>query len=626
MRHKIKKHYKHALWTILASLFGIFLATIANKSFGYEKVVQDINYIPIKQADQTVAKTPETFYFIKDPSKKPKVDAEAYFVGDLDTGETILEKDKDHVFPIASVSKLMTATVSTDIQDQNETTSISKQALDTYGKNGDLYLNEKIKIHDLIYPMLLESSNDAAEAIALNSGLDNFIKAMNEKAKKIGMISTSFEDPSGLSEHNVSTAFDLFKFAEYLKKDKTDLLQLTTKKSYNNKAHNWFNTSQFLGIKGYMGGKRGYIDESRQTALSVFILPLGRDNQRNVGIALLRSPDRYKDMTSLLSYLNKNVYYGGEADADMAWVKQKELATVISEPTSISLLFGGDIMLDRGVKNSVMKNFDGDYSALFSNLDIIQKADISFANLEGPASDQGTDKHNLYSFHMSPSVIPALKGAGFSVVSVANNHMGDWGQDAFVDTISRLNENEIAYTGGGDTSVQAEQPTIIEKNGFKIGYLAFSDVGPNFLEAGTNQPGILLASNPRFDEIISNASKKVDHLVVSFHFGDEYKTKHNARQEKLAHQAIDDGARLVIGSHPHVAEDTETYKKGFIAYSLGNLIFDQAFSPETMQGMLLEVKINKDGTMSVKKDTVQSNKSFQPAKIIFGKEEKLKFK
>jgi poly-gamma-glutamate synthesis protein (capsule biosynthesis protein) len=171
----------------------------------------------------------------------------------------------------------------------------------------------------------------------------------------------------------------------------------------------------------------------------------------------------------------------------------------------------------------------------------------------------------------------------------------------------------------------AETPTIINKNGMKIGFLAFSDVGPSDMAAGDNTPGILLASDPDFDNIIKNASKQVDDLVVSFHFGVEYQTKHNARQEQLAHEAVDDGAKIVIGTHPHVAEDTEVYKNAFIAYSLGNLVFDQSENADTMQGMVLEMKLYKNGSMTVKKDTTQLNSAFQLEKLILGKEQKITF-
>ncbi|KKU75390.1 MAG: hypothetical protein UY01_C0014G0010, partial [Candidatus Nomurabacteria bacterium GW2011_GWB1_47_6] len=135
----------------------------------------------------------------------------------------------------------------------------------------------------------------------------------------------------------------------------------------------------------------------------------------------------------------------------------------------------------------------------------------------------------------------------------------------------------------------------------------------------------LLASDPRFDEIVQNAASQVDFLIVSFHWGDEYQAKHNARQEYLAHRAVDHGAKLIIGHHPHVVEDTEVYKESFIAYSLGNFIFDQSFSKNTMQGMLLQVKLWKDGTLDVKKNTTYLNSVFQLDRITEGKEEKIKF-
>ncbi len=557
----------------------------------------------------------------------------------------ILAKNEEKIFPIASVSKLMTAAVSEDTEDQNDITEISAKVLATEGENGDLRTGEKIRVGDLIYPLLLESSNDAAEAIAADSGRGAFIAAMNDKAKDLGLASTAFADPTGLSEQNVSTAKDLFTFSTYLKAEKPDLLAMTIKRSYSNKKHTWFNNSQFLGVNGYEGGKRGYINESLQTAVSLFTLPLGSSGTRNIGITVLRSPDRYKDVQNILNYLKRNVYYGGDADADLAWVKQKEsplagdyallpkidavpdiFSTITErEPDTVSMLFGGDIMLDRGVRNSIIKNFGGDYSAMFEHLGIFHDTDIVFANLEGPASDKGVDRHNLYSFRMDPSVIPAMKGAGVSILSVANNHVGDWGPLAYADTIARLKENEILYAGGGTNAHEAEQPQIIEKYGMKIGFIGFSDKGPNDLAAREDNPGLLLASNPRFDEIVQNAAKQVDFLIVSFHFGEEYEAKHNERQSYLAHKAIDDGAKIIIGAHPHVVQDFETYKNGYIAYSLGNLIFDQYFSSSTMQGMLLGIDVNRDGSLVVNKNIVQLNRAFQPAKIIMGKDEKIAF-
>ncbi len=571
------------------------------------------------------ANASQYFYVNKDTNGAPNISAKAFLIGDLNTGEVIISKNQDQKFPIASVSKLMTALVANLIMTPDDTAIVGKTALTTAGTNGELKLGQKIKTSDLLYPLLLESSNDAAEVLAEHFTRDSFISKMNQEADALKMTATKYEDPSGLSSNNQSTVSDMFKLAGYLNKQASNLLQITTKRSYSNKKQSWSNISQFLGDSGYAGGKSGYTDPAKQTIVSIFNLPLGQTGTRPIAITLLQSADRKKDVETILKYLKKNVYYGGLADANTNWVEQKVGMPDIKDPNFVTFTFGGDIMLDRGVRASVVKNFNNDYSALFTKLDVFKKADIAFANLEGTASDQGKDIHNLYSFRMDPAVVPALKGAGFSVLSVANNHIGDWGRIAYIDTLARLKENEILYAGGGNTKTEAETPAIIEKYGMKIGFLGFSDKGPDNMAADDGVAGQLLANDPDFDNIIKNAAKQVDYLVVSFHFGEEYQTKHNARQEFLAHKAVDDGAKLIIGAHPHVPEDTEVYKNSYIAYSLGNLIFDQSWSKPTMQGMILEIKLNKDGSMTAKKDTVYLNSAFQPDRIVQGKEEKVKF-
>ncbi|MFA6585776.1 MAG: CapA family protein [Candidatus Paceibacterota bacterium] len=628
MRSILNKKIKIGFWVIIVVAIGISFTSVILDNIKFEGIIKPQENTATA-VESLTAKKPEYFYFTKDPKQIPKVGAQAYLVGDLDTGEIIIRKNQDQQLPIASVSKLMTALTAKELTNTNNATGVtkvSKKALATYGENGNFKLGEKVKVADLFYPLLLESSNDAAEIIAEFFNRDTFLKKMNQVALKLDLTKTTFDDPSGLSSKNQSTVSDLFKLTGYINQKNPDLFQITTKRSYTNKVHTWFSNNQFLQEDGYIGGKSGYTDPALQTVVSLFSLPLGETGTRNIAITLLHSKDRFKDVENILKYLNKNIYYGGEADANTAWVKERTDLPPIYDQDFVNLTFGGDMMLDRGVRNSINKNFQGDYSALFDKLGILKKSDITFANLEGPASDVGKDMRNLYSFRMDPSIVPALKGAGISVVSLANNHVGDWGRDAYIDTFAHLKENEILYTGGGLASYEAEQPVIIEKYGIKIGYLGFSDVGPNWMVAGENKAGLLLANNPRFDEIVQNASKQVDYLIVTMHFGDEYKIKHNTRQQYLAHKAIDAGAKIVIGTHPHVIEDTEVYKNGFIAYSLGNFIFDQGFSTNTMEGMLLEIKLNRDGNMSIKKDIVKLNKFFQPDKVLIGKEEKLKLK
>lgn len=280
-----------------------------------------------------------------------------------------------------------------------------------------------------------------------------------------------------------------------------------------------------------------------------------------------------------------------------------------------TIYFVGDMMLDRGVKSSVYKNFNGDYSKLFENLGELKNADILFANLEGDVSDKGRNVGSKYSFRMEPKVLPVIKEAGFDIVSFANNHVGDWSSVAFKDTLIRLNENQILKTGAGMNKKDVEDPTIIEKNGIKFGFIGFSDVGPNWLEAKESNAGILLANDPNIESIIKNAKEKSDVLIVSFHFGEEYKTIHNARQEKLAHIVIDNGADIVIGHHPHVMQDIEEYKGKLIVYSLGNFIFDQYFSKETMRGMLLIANFEGNALINFDRKIITLNKKYQPEGI-----------
>ena len=326
-----------------------------------------------------------------------------------------------------------------------------------------------------------------------------------------------------------------------------------------------------------------------------------------------------------VAFFGAGIYIFNNINA-MAQKNQAALAgeaIQINPPVEIkttSIYFVGDIMLTRGVKSSVVKNFAGDYNRLFENVIELKEADILFGNLEGAVSDIGNNVGSKYSFRMDPVILPALKNTGFDIVSFANNHVGDWNVSAFSDTLSRLGENGILKTGAGLNKDEAQEPTIIEKNGIHFGFLAFSDVGPNWLAATDDKPGILLASDPNFESIILNAKTKSDVLIVSFHFGDEYKLVHNKRQQELARRAIDNGADLIIGHHPHVMQDIEVYNGKTIVYSLGNFIFDQHFSEDTMRGMLFQAIYQGKDLIETDKKIITLNKKYQPEGISSVKE------
>lgn len=241
---------------------------------------------------------------------------------------------------------------------------------------------------------------------------------------------------------------------------------------------------------------------------------------------------------------------------------------------NITLAFVGDIMLDRGVRSSVYKNFNGDYSEIFSKVqNRLSVYDFLFGNLEGPVSDKGTDGGNIYSFRMEPKIVSVLKQAGFDVVSVANNHIFNWGQEAFDDTLQLLLKGGIKPAGQAYFNVE----------GTKIAVLAFSEF---------SAPGIVTISDEAIREAIFKAELDNDFIIISYHFGEEYQKLPNDYQIKYAHLAVDYGADLVIGHHPHVVQTLEKYKEAYIIYSLGNFVFDQYFSADTMSGGLLEVLVN----------------------------------
>ena len=550
-------------------------------------------------------------YFLLNPKKKISgVTASNYLVGDLETGDIIMEKNSEELVPIASVTKMMTALTALEVVSQRKTTTITSADVATLGNNGELKVGEVIPTNDLIYPLLMESSNDAGTALANFYGYNGFISMMNEKARAVGMDASSFADPTGLSEKNISTPRDLFRMLAFIFNNKSFILDVTLEQKHTAGSHTWYNTSQFLRTDGFLGGKRGYTDPAREKNEGIVELKLSEFDTRKIAVVVLGSEDRYRDTLALIRYLQSNIYYAGSLDEVVFYTPPPPPPP----PTDTHLVFGGDVMLDRGVRSSVEKNYGGDYSKLFEPLTLLAEADMSFINLEGDVSDVGRNVGSKYSFRMDPVVIPVMKAAGIDIVSFANNHVGDWSKEAFDDTRARLTENEIEYTGAGDTKSEAEKPVIFEHNGNTIGYLGFTDVGPDWLAATEKSSGILLASDPRFTDIIEEASKEAPFLVVSVHWGDEYKPA-NDRQKALAHKAIDAGADLIIGHHPHVIEESEWYNGKYIIYSLGNLIFDQYFSDETMQGLLLEVVVDKGEIATVKKNLVRLDGTYRPKSI-----------
>jgi len=265
--------------------------------------------------------------------------------------------------------------------------------------------------------------------------------------------------------------------------------------------------------------------------------------------------------------------------------------------SSITLMFVGDIMLSRQIGDRMQKENDWKWPFL-KIADALKETDILFGNLEGPISDKGKNIGSIYSFRADPKAIEGLNFAGFDVLSVANNHMFDWGREALEDTFARFKEAGINYVGGGLNKTEAHSPVIKEIKGAKIAFLAYCSEGSEYWEAAADRSGIAWLKEENLKKDIENAKTLADLVIVSMHFGEEYQQKPNSSQKYFARLAIDSGADLVVGHHSHVLQPIEEYKQGFIAYSLGNFVFDQPFSPQTKESTVLKVIIENPSISS----------------------------
>lgn len=274
------------------------------------------------------------------------------------------------------------------------------------------------------------------------------------------------------------------------------------------------------------------------------------------------------------------------------------------------LMFVGDIMLSRNVGKTMLSKKDFQWPFLKIG-EHTRKANIFFGNLEGPISDKGYNVGSIYSFRADPKSAQSLIFAGFDVLSVANNHIGDWTRLAMEDTLRILKENNIEYAGGGFSQKEARSAKIVEVKGMKFAFLGYTAIGPKTTEAKGEKSGIAWLDKKAMVHDIAEAKNISDFVIVSAHFGEEYQTQSNKSQQDFAHTAIDSGAKLFIGHHPHVIQETEKYKDGFIAYSLGNFIFDQNFSKETMQGLLLTVRVRNKDIAEIVQTKVNISPEFQ---------------
>ncbi len=265
--------------------------------------------------------------------------------------------------------------------------------------------------------------------------------------------------------------------------------------------------------------------------------------------------------------------------------------TTTTEPPPLLVAAGGDILGDRDV--GLFMDENGGEAVLAEVGPFLQTAQLAFVNLEGPISDKGTRASwKEYTFRARPALMDGLVSAGIDVVSLANNHTVDYGHSALLDTIARLDEAGIQHAGAGADA-------LLTTPAGKVAVLAYTDIIPGGFPATSETPGVNATTSDRKKLLaaVEAADKAADFVIVSFHWGTEYKSRANEDQRKLAHQVVDAGADLVIGHHPHVIQGLELYRNRLIAYSLGDFVWDH-YSVETGETFILRVALREEGPPS----------------------------
>lgn len=279
-----------------------------------------------------------------------------------------------------------------------------------------------------------------------------------------------------------------------------------------------------------------------------------------------------------------------------ALISAAVLATPVAAetPGEVRLLFVGDVMLDDGPGRVIAGG--GDPFAAFA--DLFAAADLRIGNLECPIATGGAALDNkIATFRAHPRVAAALSGR-FDAMSVANNHSGDYGREAFVETLAFLDLAGIGAFGGGHNLSEAHAPHIVERNGLRIALLGFNEFKPRSFEAGPDWPGIAWSEDSHVVRDIRAARAAGADVVIPFmHWGWERERQPSARQQQLARLMIDAGADAVVGTHPHVTQTTETYRGKPIIYSLGNFLFDGFDAPAEREGWLLRMTVGTAGVV-----------------------------
>lgn len=234
---------------------------------------------------------------------------------------------------------------------------------------------------------------------------------------------------------------------------------------------------------------------------------------------------------------------------------------------------------------------------------VLRAADIAFGNLECAISYRGFPVPKQFNFRGRPDRLrQVVRFAGLDVLNLANNHAGDYGTTALLDTVRAVRSSGALPVGAGATLRAAQRPQVVSRLGLRVGFVGFSDIGPTSFAAGPRRPGTSFASPRAIAEGVRAAARVSDVVIATFHWGVERSTSESARQRSFARAALAAGATAVIGAHPHVLQPIRRPGKGrrkLVAYSLGNFVWAAGSSLSSATG-ILRVKLSGRGVEGAK--------------------------
>jgi hypothetical protein len=273
---------------------------------------------------------------------------------------------------------------------------------------------------------------------------------------------------------------------------------------------------------------------------------------------------------------------------------------------SVRLMVVGDMMLARGVGDRIATEGTG---APFRQVQsILDRADLLIGNLECVISRRGTRQGKLYTFRARPRAVGALRKAGFDLVGLANNHALDYGRVGLRDTIRYVRDAGIRTMGAGADARAARAPRIVERNGLRIAFLDRADAHLDSYEwpgldweATASRSGLAYARPRQLKADVKAARKHADIVVVMLHSGREYANGPTRHQRRVIEAAVAGGAALVVSAHPHVLQRGQRDGTSYIAWSLGNFLFDGFETvPGARDSAILDVTLTRDGVQGVR--------------------------